>query len=255
MNYNYHIPLDMSLPLLPSDETMGLIQMAQNGCAYSKEHLVKSNMKLVINVVKRFKNKKELFEDLFQVGTIGLIKSIENFDVSRGLQFSTYAVPMVLGEIKRYLRDNHHVRVSRSIQDNGRNLLKFREAFIIKKQREPNVTEIAKSLSLSNEEVILALGCFEEATSLYVPASNASDNNVLSLEDKLSDQRDDFETFIRREVISYGLKCLSEKEKLIIELRYFLNKTQMEIARRLGMSQAHVSRMERAALSKMRKAI
>lgn len=255
MEYNNHVPIKIKQKVIKYEEANELIKKAQEGCKESKEKLIEGNIKLVLNIVQKFKNRKESAEDLFQVGSIGLIKAIDNFDLTRGLRFSTYAVPMIFGEIKRYLRDNNTMKVSRSIKENIRSINRFREEYVSKNQQEPKISEISKSLNIDEEDIVLALGSINDIMSLHTPIGESGEDKTQTLEEKIADEVNHIDKWVEKQ---YLIKCvdnLDMKEKQIIKMRYYLNKTQNQIGKELGISQAHVSRIEKSALVKLRKTV
>lgn len=229
-------------------ETMNLlIYKAQNGCVQSRDELVRGNMKLVYNVARRFKGKEHLQDDLFQIGTIGLLKSIKGFDLSRGLRFSTYAVPMMIGEIKRFLRDDGTIKVSRIIKEHAKMINKAYENLLTTTYQEPTIKQLALITGLEEEQVQLALECNYEPISLSKPLTPN-----LKLEDHIADQNDGFEKWMSIDGLKEAFKKLTEKEKIVVSMRYFQDRTQNDIGVHLGVSQAHVSRIEKGALRKLK---
>lgn len=239
-------------PKYNQNELDDLIKKAQNGCLESRDKVVESNLKLVLKILHRFKGRENEFEDLFQMGVIGLIKCINNFDVSRGLKFSTYAFPMIIGEMKRYLRDHlGSLKISRSIKENNQKILYYKDEFIKKHQKDPTIKDLAKGLQLTEEDIILALDAHAELLS-FSKTSEYGDGKDLHLEEKLADKKDPIERWFVCEEIKEGLGKLSTTEKLVIEKRYFDNKIQEEIAEEMCISQAQVSRIERKSLVKLK---
>lgn len=236
------------------EEMEALVRKAQEGCEESKEKMVQNNIKLVLNLIHRFKNHEKQKEDLFQVGSIGLIKAIERFDTKKGVQFSTYAVPMILGEIKRYLRDNNSMKVSRSLKESGRKLLQFKEEFTKEHFREPEIIEIAEGMSKKKEEIVWIMEANQELLSLYKPINDDGEEEI-TIEDRLKEKTDWEENLIKSETIKEAFTHLNKNEKLVVNLRFFEDKTQSEIGKFLGVSQAHVSRIEKTALKKLRNVI
>jgi len=220
----------------------------------AREELIRGNLRLVLSVIQRFNHRGEYVDDLFQVGCIGLIKAIDNFDLEQNVRFSTYAVPMIIGEIRRYLRDNNPVRVSRSLRDVAYKALQVREQLLAEKSREPTIAEIADRLEVSQEEVVFALDAIQEPVSLFEPIYNDGGDPILVM-DQISDDKTTDELWLEGISIREALKKLSEREKLILTLRFFEGKTQMEVAEEIGISQAQVSRLEKAALKHMKKYI
>lgn len=235
------------LKVLPPEETMRLIKLSQAGDYDARDMLVEGNIKLVLSVIKKFNNRGVDLDDLFQVGAMGLIKAIDNFDFSHGVKFSTYAVPMIVGEIRRYLRDNSVVRISRSIKDNAYKSLQFKEKYFLEHGKEPTVEEIANELGLDTIDVIIALEAIQEPISIYTPIYNNGGDEIY-LMDQIADNSDSEEKKLRKMIIEEGIARLNDRLRGIIYSRYYDNKTQMEIAEELGISQAQVSRLEKSAL-------
>lgn len=232
---------------ITNERMMEIIPLAQNGDESAREELVHGNIKLVLSVVKKFNNRKENLDDIFQVGCLGLLKAIDNFDFSHGVRFSTYAVPMIIGEIRRYLRDNSPIRISRSLKDIAYKALQFKEQYINEFQKEPTIELIAKELEIDEIDVVVALEAMQDPISIYTPIYN-NGNDEIYLMDQIGDDEDVEEKRVLKMTIQQGLKRLNERERDIINKRYFLDKTQMEIADEIGISQAQVSRLEKAAL-------
>jgi len=241
-----------NLPVLKNEEMKRLFLRVQQGEREAREDLIKGNLRLVLSVIQRFSNRGEFVDDLFQVGCIGLIKAIDNFDLSQNVRFSTYAVPMIIGEIRRYLRDNNPVRVSRSLRDIAYKALQVRERLVAEKSREPSLQEIAEQLMIPQEEVVFALDAIQEPISLFEPIYNDGGDPILVM-DQISDEKTTDDIWLEEISIKEALKKLGEREKLILSLRFFEGKTQMEVADEIGISQAQVSRLEKAALKHMRK--
>jgi len=252
---NFHIPIPLKDHCLNPEETRELIIKAQSGCIESRDIMVERNLKLVINVVRRFKGKEDVCEDLFQIGSIGLLKAINNFDIEREVKFSTYAVPTILGEIRRYLRDNNTIKVSRTIQENTRKIRDFHEKYVLKYEREPKMSEIVENLKMDIEDVAMAMGSTNEIISFSKTNHEDNGDKAISLEDKLKNQKCLIQDWIEKENIREAFDVLNDKEKNIIEMRFFNDKTQQEVGEELGISQAHVSRIEKNALIKLRKVI
>ncbi|EGO62579.1 RNA polymerase sporulation sigma factor SigG [Acetonema longum] len=240
------------LPVLSAVKMRELFELMQSGQLDSRERLIYGNLRLVLSVIQRFNNRGEYVDDLFQVGCIGLIKAIDNFDLSQNVKFSTYAVPMIIGEIRRYLRDNNPIRVSRSMRDIAYKALQVRDALVSKFSREPSVTEIAEELKIPREEVIFALDAIQEPISLFEPIYHDGGDPIFVMDQIGDDKNLDF-TWLESVAIKEALRKLSEREKHILTLRFFEGKTQMEVADEIGISQAQVSRLEKAALGHMRK--
>lgn len=242
------------LPVLSNEEKEKLFIEIKNGNKEARQQFINGNLKLVLSVIKRFNNRNENADDLFQVGCIGLIKAIDNFDLSQNVLFSTYAVPMIIGEIRRHLRDNNSIRVSRSLRDIAYKALQLKEQILNFENREASIDEIAKNLGLDKEEVAHALDAIQEPVSLYEPIYNDG-ADALFIMDQISDNKNVDENWIEDIAISESLKKLSDREKNIIRKRFFDGKTQMEVAEEIGISQAQVSRLEKTALYRMRKSI
>ncbi|MGE5544774.1 MAG: RNA polymerase sporulation sigma factor SigG [Bacillota bacterium] len=241
-----------NLPVLKNEEMKKLFLRVQEGEKEAREELIKGNLRLVLSVIQRFANRGEYVDDLFQVGCIGLIKAIDNFDLGQNVRFSTYAVPMIIGEIRRYLRDNNPVRVSRSLRDIAYKALQVREKLVAEKSREPSLQEIADQLLIPQEEVVFALDAIQEPISLFEPIYNDGGDPILVM-DQISDDKTNDDVWLEEISIKEALKRLGEREKLILSLRFFEGKTQMEVAEEIGISQAQVSRLEKAALKHMKK--
>lgn len=241
-----------NLPVLKNEEMKKLFLRVKGGEREAREDLIKGNLRLVLSVIQRFSNRGEYVDDLFQVGCIGLIKAIDNFDLAQNVRFSTYAVPMIIGEIRRYLRDNNPVRVSRSLRDIAYKALQVRERLVAEKSREPSMQEIAEQLSLPHEEVVFALDAIQEPVSLFEPIYNDGGDPILVM-DQISDEKSTDDLWLEEISIKEALKRLGEREKMILTLRFFEGKTQMEVAEEIGISQAQVSRLEKGALKHMRK--
>jgi RNA polymerase sporulation-specific sigma factor len=208
----------------------------------------------VLSVIQRFNNRGEYIDDLFQVGCIGLIKAIDNFDTSHNVRFSTYAVPMIIGEIRRYLRDNNSIRVSRSLRDTAYKALQVRDQLINKNSKEPTVGEIAEALDMPREDVVFALDAIQDPISLFEPIYHDGGDAIFVM-DQVSDDKNQDETWLEGIALKEAMKKLNDREKLILTMRFFDGRTQMEVAEEIGISQAQVSRLEKTALSHMRKYI
>ncbi len=235
------------LKTLTNERMMELIVMSQNGDDSARDELVYGNLKLILSVIKKFSNRRENLDDLFQVGCLGLLKAIDNFDMSHGVRFSTYAVPMIIGEIRRYLRDNSSVRVSRSLKDMAYKALQFKEQFLKDNQKEPTIDEIAKALDADPIDIIVSLEAIQDPISIYTPIYNNGSDEIFLI-DQIKDDENSEDKKVLEMTIKEGIKKLSAREKSIINERYFLGKTQMEIASEIGISQAQVSRLEKNAL-------
>lgn len=240
-----------TLKVLSEAEKIRLLQQMQLGDGRARETLVQGNLRLVLSVVQRFAGRGENPDDLFQVGCIGLIKSIDNFDLSQNVRFSTYAVPMIIGEIRRYLRDNNTIRISRSTRDVAYRAMQAKEQLLSELQREPTIDEIANRLDLPREDVVLALEAIVEPVSLYEPVYNDGGDAVYVL-DQVGDNNDD-SNWLNEIVLKDAIAALSDREKRILNLRFFKGLTQMEVSGEIGISQAQVSRLEKGALTKIKK--
>ena len=235
------------LPVLKEKEKTELLERCRKGDTSARELLINSNLRLVLSVVQKFSNRGENPDDLFQVGCIGLIKAIDNFDPSHEVRFSTYAVPMIIGEIRRHLRDNNSVRVSRSMRDTAYHALQVKEELTNELSREPTIEEISKKLGLPKHEVVLALDAIVDPVSLNEPIYSDSGDTIYIM-DQIRDSNDD-SSWIEEISMRDALKKLNEREKKILSLRFFQGKTQMEVAKEVGISQAQVSRLEKNALN------
>ncbi len=242
------------LPVLTNEQKEILFKLIQEGDHYAREKYINGNLRLVLSVIQRFNNRGEHVDDLFQVGCIGLIKSIDNFDVTQNVKFSTYAVPMIIGEIRRYLRDNNSIRVSRSLRDTAYKALQAKETLIRKNSKEPNVQEIADELGIKKEEVVFALDAIQDPISLFEPVYH-DESDTLYIMDQVKDEKNQDDVWLENIAIKEAMKRLTHREKQILMLRFFAGKTQMEVATEIGISQAQVSRLEKTALKHMRKYI
>ena len=238
------------LPVLKDAETKKLLNDIKNGDKSAREKLINGNLRLVLSVVKRFTGRGETPDDLFQIGCIGLIKSIDNFDINQNVRFSTYAVPMIIGEMRRHLRDNNAVRISRSIKDTAYRAMQVKEQLINKLKREPTVSEIAKELGANREDVVIALESIVEPVSLYDSVYSDSGDTVYVL-DQIGDSNDD-KNWLDEICLKEAIKNLSEREKTILTLRFMQGKTQTEVSNEIGISQAQVSRLEKNAMEKIK---
>lgn len=240
------------LPVLSSQKMRELLARAQKGDTSARDKLIYGNLRLVLSVIQRFNNRGEYVDDLFQVGCIGLIKAIDNFDLNQNVKFSTYAVPMIIGEIRRYLRDNNSIRVSRSLRDTAYKALQVRDQLVTKNSREPSVNEIANELGLPEEDVVYALDAIQDPISLFEPIYHDGGDPIFVM-DQVKDEKNQDNNWLEGIAIREAMEKLSEREKNILRLRFFEGKTQMEVAEEIGISQAQVSRLEKAALKHMRK--
>lgn len=240
------------LPILTNKEKEELFIKIKQGDEEARNEFIKGNLRLVLSVIQRFYGRGENADDLFQIGCVGLIKSIDNFDLSQGVQFSTYAVPMIIGEVRRHLRDNNSIRVSRSVRDLAYKTIQLKDKFNKEKGREPTIEEIAKELKVEKEEIAASLDAIQVPISLQDPIYNDGSEKLFVM-DQVKDNKNNDENWAETMTINEGLKKLNEKEKSIIIKRYFDGKTQMEIAEEIGISQAQVSRLEKNALEHMKR--
>jgi RNA polymerase sporulation-specific sigma factor len=242
------------LPVLKEKEMRELLLKMKDGDDNSREKFIKGNLRLVLSVIQRFNNRGENVDDLFQVGCIGLIKAIDNFDLNQNVKFSTYAVPMIIGEIRRYLRDNNSIRVSRSLRDIAYRALQVRDKLVGENNKEPTISQIAKELKVPREEVVFALDAIQDPVSLFEPIYHDGGDAIYVM-DQISDTKNLDESWLENISIKEAMKKLNGREKLILTLRFFDGRTQMEVAEEIGISQAQVSRLEKTALRHMRKYI
>ena len=240
------------LPVYKDAEMKQMIDKIKGGDLETRERFIIGNLRLVLSVIQRFSNRGENPDDLFQVGCIGLIKALDNFDTSHDVKFSTYAVPMIIGELRRYLRDNNSIRVSRSLRDTAYRALSAKERLISLNQKEPTIMEIAAELALPKEDVVLALDSIQEPVSLFEPVFH-DEGDAIYVMDQVKDTKNTDTRWIENLAISEAMKHLDEREKYILTLRFFKGRTQMEVAEEIGISQAQVSRLEKSALKQMRK--
>ena len=239
-----------SLKVLKEDKKLELIKRAHNGDKAARDEMIQGNLKLVLSVIQRFSNRGEPLDDLFQVGCMGLIKAIDTFNTDLQVRFSTYAVPMIIGEVRRYLRDNNSVRVSRSLRDTAYKAIQVRERLSNELNREPKVEEIAKELDISKEDVVIALEAIVEPVSLYEPVYNEGGDAIYVM-DQIGD-RNTPDSWMDEIMIRDSIKRLSQREKNILNLRFMIGKTQTEVAKEIGISQAQVSRLEKSALKRIK---
>ncbi len=242
------------LKVLKSDEMMDLLRKTKEGDKEAREKLIEGNLRLVLSVIQRFDRRGENVDDLFQVGCIGLIKAIDNFNVDLDVKFSTYGVPMIIGEIRRYLRDNSSMRVSRSMRDTAYKVLQAKEKFMSEHQREPSLEEIAKMLDTKREDVVFALEAIADPVSLYEPVYSDSGDAVCVM-DQVKDSKNTDEKWLDHIALQDAVEKLPERERRILALRFFQGKTQMEVSAEVGISQAQVSRLEKSALEQIRKGL
>jgi RNA polymerase sporulation-specific sigma factor len=239
------------LPLLNNNEKEELFKRILQGDKEARDLYIKGNLRLVLSIIQCFSNSNENVDDLFQIGCIGLMKAIDNFDISQNVKFSTYAVPMIIGEIRRYLRDNNSIRVSRSLRDTAYKAIYAKEALLKKNDKEPTVCEIADEIGLSKEDIVFALDAIQSPVSLYEPVYSEG-GDTLYIMDQVSDKKNKEENWVEEISLREALSKLSEREKNIIELRFYEGKTQMEVANEICISQAQVSRLEKSALKCMK---
>lgn len=242
------------LPVLTNTEMRALFTRLQSGDTPAREKLVNGNLRLVLSVIQRFNNRGEYVDDLFQVGCIGLMKAIDNFDLGQNVKFSTYAVPMIIGEIRRYLRDNNPIRVSRSLRDIAYRALQVRDSLTTEKLREPTIAEISQAMQVPKEEVVFALDAIQDPVSLFEPIYHDGGDPIYVV-DQISDEQNRDITWVEGIAIREAMRRLSDREKRILSMRFFEGKTQMEVADEIGISQAQVSRLEKAAIGHMQKFI
>lgn len=243
-----------TLTVLRQDEMAALLRQAHAGDTAARDKLIQGNLRLVLSVIQRFSSRGESVDDLFQVGCIGLIKSIDNFNCDLNVRFSTYAVPMIIGEIRRYLRDNSAIRVSRSMRDTAYRALQAKEAFIRDHQREPTISELAQVLGMKTEEIVFALDAISDPVSLYEPVWG-DEGDSLCVMDQVGDSRNTDEKWLENIALREAINSLSDREKRIVQLRFFEGRTQMEVAQEIHISQAQVSRLEKGALEQIRRQI
>ena len=239
------------LPLLKEDEKEMLMKRIKSHDLWARERFINGNLRLVLSVIQRFSCTNENVNDLFQVGCIGLIKAIDNFDLTQGVRFSTYAVPMIVGEIRRFLRDNSAIRVSRSLRDTAYKAIYAREALITRNNREPTVMEIAEETGIPKEDIVFALDAIQSPMSLYEPVYTDG-GDALCIMDQVSDRKNGENSWVENLALNDAMKRLSHRENRIIKMRFYEGKTQMEVADELAISQAQISRIEKSALQNMR---
>lgn len=241
------------LPLYKEAEMMQMIEKIQAGDQAVRDEFIKGNLRLVLSVIQRFSNRGENPDDLFQVGCIGLIKAIDNFDTSQNVRFSTYAVPMIIGEIRRYLRDNNSIRISRSMRDVAYKAMQIKERLTNEQLRDPTIEEIAREMELPKEEVVLALESIVEPVSLYEPVYSDGGDTIYVM-DQVGDHNDD-KNWLDEIALKEAIRNLNNREKRILYLRFFKGMTQIEVSSEIGISQAQVSRLEKGALDHIKKQI
>ena len=239
------------LPVLKAEEKEELFRRIKEGDEEARELYIKGNLRLVLSVIKRFSNSSENMDDLFQIGCIGLIKAIDNFDTTLNVKFSTYAVPMIIGEIRRYLRDNNSIRVSRSLRDIAYRAIYAKETYMKTNLREPNIAEIASEIGINKEMIVYAMDAIQNPVSLFEPVYTEG-GDTLYVMDQISDKKNKEETWVENLSLREAINRLNKRERHIIDLRFYEGKTQMEVAQEIGISQAQVSRLEKNALKTMR---
>lgn len=239
------------LPLLKNKEKEALFARIEQGDLEARDQYIEGNLRLVLSVIKRFSSRNENVDDLFQIGCIGLIKAIDNFDSTLNVKFSTYAVPMIIGEIRRFLRDNNSIRVSRSLKDTAYKAIYAKESLIRRNSKEPTISEVATEIGISKEDIVYALDAIQNPMSLYEPVYTEG-GDTLFVMDQISDKKNREELWVEKLSLSEAMKRLNEREQAIISLRFFKGKTQMEVAEMIGISQAQVSRLEKNALKSMK---
>ena len=239
------------LPVLTAEEKAELFRRIKNGDEQARELYIKGNLRLVLSVIRRFQNSSENADDLFQIGCIGLIKAIDNFDTTLQVKFSTYAVPMIIGEIRRYLRDNNSIRVSRSLRDIAYRAIYAKETYMKTNLREPTIAEIASEIGINKEMIVYAMDAIQNPVSLFEPVYTEG-GDTLYVMDQISDKKNKEETWVENLSLREAINRLNKRERHIIDLRFYEGKTQMEVAQEIGISQAQVSRLEKGALSQFR---
>ena len=239
------------LPILTNEEKETLLFKVKEGDEEARQRYIKGNLRLVLSVIKRFSSSNENADDLFQIGCIGLIKAIDNFDTTMNVKFSTYAVPMIIGEIRRYLRDNNAIRVSRSLRDTAYKAINARDMYMKRNMKEPTIMEIADEIGIDKEDIVYALDAIQSPMSLYDPVYTEG-GDTLYVMDQVSDKKNKEENWVQNLALSDALDRLAKRERHIINLRFYEGKTQMEVADEIGISQAQVSRLEKSALRSMK---
>ena len=242
------------LKVLKNEETMELLRRTKAGDQEARRELIEGNLRLVLSVIQRFAGRGENADDLFQVGCVGLIKAIDNFDINQPVRFSTYGVPMIIGEIRRYLRDNSAIRVSRSMRDTAYKVLQVRDKYLAENQREPTVEQIAQELGIPREEVVFAMDAIVDPVSLYEPVYSDG-GDAICVMDQVNDTRNTDEAWTDRIALKEAMKRLDDRERRILSLRFYEGKTQMEVSAEVGISQAQVSRLEKGAINTIKKNI
>ena len=242
------------LKVLKNEETMALLRRVKEGDMEARDQLIQGNLRLVLSVIQKFMGRGENADDLFQVGCIGLMKAIDNFNVDLDVRFSTYGVPMIVGEVRRYLRDNSAIRVSRSMRDTAYKVLQAKEKYVAEHQREPSLEQLADILEIPREEIVFALDAIADPVSLYEPVYESGGDTVYVM-DQVKDKKNTDESWLEHIALSEAMSKLSDREKRILALRFFKGKTQMEVSSEIGISQAQVSRLEKNALAQIRKSM
>lgn len=242
------------LPVLTNEQKKVLFERMHKGDNSARDEFIKGNLRLVLSVIQRFNNRGEYVDDLFQVGCIGLIKAIDNFDTSHNVKFSTYAVPMIIGEIRRYLRDNNSIRVSRSLRDIAYKALQAKERLTTKNSKEPTIAQLAEELQLPKEDIVFALDAIQDPISLFESVYHDGGDAIFVM-DQVKDEKNIDENWLETITLKEAMRKLNDREKLILNLRFFEGRTQMEVADEIGISQAQVSRLEKTALMHMKKYI
>ena len=240
------------LKVLKNEETMALLRRTKEGDQAARQELIEGNLRLVLSVIQRFSSRGENADDLFQVGCVGLIKAIDNFDINQPVRFSTYGVPMIIGEIRRYLRDNSAIRVSRSMRDTAYRVLQVRDRYLAEHQREPTVEQIAQELQIPREEVVFAMDAIVDPVSLYEPVYSDG-GDAICVMDQVRDTKNTDEDWTDRIALKEAMKRLDPRERRILSLRFYEGKTQMEVSAEVGISQAQVSRLEKGAIQQLKK--
>ena len=240
------------LPLLSKEEKEELFVKIKQGDNEARNKFINGNLRLVLSVIQRFYGRGENADDLFQVGCVGLIKAIDNFDLNQNVQFSTYAVPMIIGEVKRYLRDNNSIRVSRSVRDLAYKVIQYKEKYLKENGKEPQIEEIAKELEVSKEEIGFSLDAIQDPVSLQEPVYNDGSESIYIM-DQVKDRKNTDELWAEKMTIESALEKLNDKEKMIVMKRFFDGRTQMEVAEEIGISQAQVSRLEKSAIQNIKR--
>ena len=242
------------LKVLKNEETMALLRRTKEGDQAARQELIEGNLRLVLSVIQRFSSRGENADDLFQVGCVGLIKASDNFDINQPVRFSTYGVPMIIGEIRRYLRDNSAIRVSRSMRDTAYRVLQVRDRYLAEHQKEPTVEQIAQELEIPREEVVFAMDAIVDPVSLYEPVYSDG-GDAICVMDQVRDTKNTDEDWTDRIALKEAMKRLDPRERRILSLRFYEGKTQMEVSAEVGISQAQVSRLEKGAINTIKKNI